>query len=81
MPPLWSLLAFMDGGRMADEFEPGLRRVVRADVVALAVLGIVLLILAGVVAVAVAIPWAPVAPLVAGIVFLAAAGILWMRSR
>ncbi len=46
----WPLtLAFMDSGRMADEFEPSLRRQMRSDVLLLLVVGAALIVAGAVV--------------------------------
>ncbi len=42
MPPWWSALAFLDSGRMSDEFEPSLRKKVRMDLLMLLAVGLTL---------------------------------------
>lgn len=74
-------LAFLDSGRVADEFEPGLRKQFRTDVLLLLAVGIILM--AGAVVTAFFLEQGVIAVvlLVVGALFVAGGVALWWSSR
>ncbi len=74
-------MSFMDSGRVADEFAPGIRKQLRTDVLLLLASGIISFVLAAVMGLAFQQGVVAIVLLVVGSLVIVAGVALWWNSR